>query len=306
MKACFFGMGSIGSRHAHTLKSWAERTERRVETHAFRSSKGAPESGDIDRNIEEWAALEPPYDLLFITNPTALHYDTLQKTAGLAKTYFVEKPLFHTSSLPTNFLDAFKGKTTYVACPMRFHPVIEQLKQRGAQGVVGARVLCSSYLPEWRKGRDYRTVYSARRELGGGAALDLIHELDYVRFLFGDPVRSVRAAGKFSSLEIDSDDMAAFILSYPERVVEVHLDYFGRVPRREIELFCEEDVLVGDLLRNTLTSLVSGERTVFPKEGIYEKEMEYFLAKAEAGEETFNSFQSSLETLRLAEGGESR
>lgn len=306
MKACFFGMGSIGLRHLRTLKSWGARTGRRVEVHAFRSSKEAPRTEGIDENITEWASLDPPYDLLFITNPTALHYETLRKTAGLAKAFFVEKPLFHSSSLPMDFLDAFKGRTTYVACPMRFHPVIERLKQRGVQGVVGARALCSSYLPEWRKGRDYRTIYSARRELGGGAALDLIHELDYVRYLFGDPVRSVRVAGRFSSLEIDSDDLAVFILSYPERVAELHLDYFGRAPRREIELFCEEDVLVGDLLRNTLTSLVSGEQTVFPKEDVYEKEMDYFLVKSEAGEETFNSFEVALETLRLAEGRESR
>mgnify|MGYP000441260447 FL=1 len=37
------------------------------------------------------------------------------------------------------------------------------------------RVICSSYLPEWGPGVDYRTVYSAHKALGGGVTIDLTY-----------------------------------------------------------------------------------------------------------------------------------
>ena len=56
-----------------------------------------------------------------------------------------------------------------------------------ALSVYSARVLCSSYLPGWRPGVDYRTVYSAHKDMGGGVTIDLIHEWDYLVELFGKP-----------------------------------------------------------------------------------------------------------------------
>ncbi len=53
-----------------------------------------------------------------------------------------------------------------------------------ALSVYSARVLCSSYLPGWRPGVDYRTVYSAHKDMGGGVTIDLIHEWDYLWWSF--------------------------------------------------------------------------------------------------------------------------
>ena len=71
-----------------------------------------------------------------------------------------------------------------------------------------ARVICSSYLPDWRPGVDYRTVYSAHKALGGGVTIDLIHEWDYLVDLFGVPQKLYNFKGTYSDLEIDSDDLS--------------------------------------------------------------------------------------------------
>ena len=305
MKACFFGMGSIGMRHARNLRHLLGTRGQKGEIHALRSGRGGemPE-GLVDKSCAYWDDLEPPYDLVFVTNPTVMHYETLLKAESLGKSIFIEKPVFHSSFVASGIPRSLSGKTVHVACPMRFHPIIEHLKARLPGELFAARLLCSSYLPDWRKGRDYRTVYSARRELGGGVPLDLIHELDYARWLFGQPEKVLRISGKYSALETDCDDGAAYIMTCGGRLVEVHLDYFGRKPRRELELFCEDDTFVCDLLRRTVTSLLSGETTTFPQEDLYEKEMTYFLDLSERGGQSFNSLEDGMATLRIAEGGE--
>ncbi len=61
-----------------------------------------------------------------------------------------------------------------------------------------ARVICSSYLPDWRPGVDYRTVYSAHKAMGGGVTIDLIHEWDYLVELFGVPQQLYNFKGTYS------------------------------------------------------------------------------------------------------------
>ena len=70
--------------------------------------------------------------------------------------------------------------------------------------------------------------------------IDLIHEWDYLVDLFGVPETICNIRGKYSDLEIDSDDLSIYIAQYPTLLAEVHLDYFGRTYRRSIELFCKD------------------------------------------------------------------
>ena len=69
------------------------------------------------------------------------------------------------------------GSTYYVACPLRYNAVIQYIKDNiDLQDVISVRSISSSYLPDWRPGVDYRKTYSAKKELGGGVSIDLIHE----------------------------------------------------------------------------------------------------------------------------------
>ena len=55
---------------------------------------------------------------------------------------------------------------------------------------------------------DYRKTVSAQKILGGGVLLELSHELDYLRWIFGD-VEFVQAQlARQSELDIDVEDTA--------------------------------------------------------------------------------------------------
>jgi len=61
-------------------------------------------------------------------------------------------------------------------------------------------------LPDWRPWQDYSQSYSAKKELGGGVVLDLIHELDYSYWLFGEFYELKSFTGKVSNLKIETND----------------------------------------------------------------------------------------------------
>jgi predicted dehydrogenase len=114
-------------------------------------------------------------------------------------------------------------------------------------------------LPLWRPGRDFRSVYSASKEQGGGVLRDLSHELDLLIWLFGDWQRLTAIGGHLSDLEINSDDMFALMMTF-ERcpVVTLELNYLDRVGRRRIVVNGIRKTYEADFMTGVL--MVDGER----------------------------------------------
>ena len=308
MKVLFVGLGSIGTRHLNNLHEVAQRSGIALEVEALRSGSRALPQQTAALLTQEISVLAPAahYDVAFITNPTHLHFDTLQMLRGKVDTFFIEKPIFDkTDASLAACLDA--GQKAYVAAPMRWCGAMMALKKiLPTLRVYSARAICSSYLPSWRPGVDYRTVYSAHKEMGGGVTIDLIHEWDYLAELFGMPLECHNFKGTYSHLEIDSDDLSVYIARYPKLLCEVHLDYFGRDYRRTLELFCENGTVVADFGAGTLT-LEDGtvQCCEEPVNERYLREMDYFLRYAQQGEgDSVNTPETALQVLRLTLGEE--
>ena len=308
-RVLFTGLGSIGTRHLKNLHAVAAAHGIEVEAWALRSSARAlpAETAALLAGEVYDAAQLSRYDAAFITNPTSLHFDTLALLRGKADALFIEKPIFDT---PARSLEACidAGQKAYVAAPMRWCGTMLALKRRLAAGTDGApycaRVLCSSYLPDWRPGVDYRTVYSARKALGGGVTIDLIHEWDYLVDLFGPPEALYNLKGQYSELEIDSDDVSLYIARWPRMLGEVHLDYFGRGYRRSIELFTPAGSLLADFGAGTLT-LPDGRVEQYPEDvnERYLREMACFLDYAAgSAAESCNPPATALRVLKLTLG----
>lgn len=306
MKVLFVGLGSIGKRHLSNLIHIASRRGISLQVDALRSSlRPLPQelAGIIRKQYIDFEQLGR-YDVAFITNPTHLHAGALAELYGKADTLFIEKPIFDSThyDLADLGLDTQKA---YVAAPMRWCGVYLALKKMmPTLKPYSVRVICSSYLPDWRPGVDYRTVYSAHKAMGGGVTIDLIHEWDYLVDLFGKPRECYNFKGTYSHLEIDSDDLSVYIARYPHMLAEVHLDYFGRTYRRSIELMCKEGSVVADFGQGTIT-LPNGvvQHYEEPVNDRYMREMEYFLDYAlEQQGESLNSPAMALDVLRLTLG----
>lgn len=311
MKIAFVGMGSIGKRHIKNVSSYLNDKKEPYSIHLYRSGKGSP----LDPEVESLISLQRTnayelqdtdfYDAVFITNPTSEHYDTLVKFKNHAKAFFIEKPVFDQADVDRTLLDKLDESKCYVACPLRYNPVLEYVdKEIDLSKVISARAISSSYLPDWRPGIDYRQCYSAHADMGGGVDIDLIHEWDYLVHLFGEMKNGFAIRDKISDLEIDSNDIAIYIANTERMTVEVHLDYFGRKTQRILELIAKDDTIICDILNGEIKFLKEDKVMKFENErnAFQMKEIAHFFEIVSEKIESDSTIGHAIKVLNYAKG----
>lgn len=306
LKILFVGIGSIAKRHIRNLQIVLKGKEIPYTFDAFRQSDKGRLPDGLDRIYFDINEVPDDYDAVFITNPTEKHLETLEMFHDKGNHFFIEKPVVAISQIEK--AEQFKLRSNsvyYVACPLRYHAVVQYIKKNiKPEEVISVRSISSSYLPEWRPGQDYRKTYSAHKDMGGGVSIDLVHEWDYLTHLFGWPEKVKKYIGKKSQLEIDSDDYAIYIAEYANMIAELHLDYFGRKTIREIELFVNKDTIIGDLENNKIRFLILGEEINFHEErdDYQRRELEHFLDMILGICEPENGYCHGIDVLELTQG----
>ena len=299
MKVCFFGLGSIGKRHLNNFVRFCKEKSIKTEIHAFRNTNNNVDDNIkklLDKEIFEENKIDNDYDIVFINNPTSMHYKTIEFMADKCKNMFIEKPIFDKVSYDLDELKLKEKGIYYVASPLRYSNVIKYLKENiDINKVYSVRVICSSYLPDWRPNTDYRNIYSSIKSQGGGVSIDLIHEWDYITHIFGFPQKVYNLQGKFSHLEIDSEDLSVYIANYKDKLVELHLDYFGRRSKREIEIYTKEGCIKGDLINNKIVFDFDSVDSNY----IYEMEIDYFMDLVLNNKYNENNLNHAYNLLKL-------
>lgn len=308
MKVCFIGVGSIARRHIRNLVDLLNEKKELIEIDALRRADSVycDELKYLSKVYCSYAELPNDYDVIFITNPTEYHAQALLALQNKSRHFFIEKPLvsLNTESILDNFVSK-NDSVYYVASPLRYHKVIQYLKENlSLDDVLSIRAICSSYLPDWRPNIDYRNTYSAKASLGGGVSIDLIHEWDYISYLFGFPSSVKMIKGRISDLEIDSDDYSIYIAKFNSMIAEIHLDYFGRFPERKIEIITKEDKVVGDLIKGTVSYLKSNKIITLKedRDGFQKRELKHFMSLLDSNDTAFNDIHHALKVLHLTQG----
>ena len=306
LKVCFTGVGSIAKRHIRNLQTVCEAREIQLQIDAYRHSVKSNLIEGVQNSFTEFEKVPSDYDIIFITNPTELHLETLKQFHDKGKHFFLEKPVVSQNQILLAKQVLLKNNSIYyVACPLRYNAVIQYIKKNVCvDDVLSIRSISSSYLPDWRPGQDYRQTYSAHKNLGGGVSIDLIHEWDYLTYIFGWPNRVKSFIGKKSDLEIDSDDYAIYIAEFGKQIAELHLDYFGRKTIREIQLFTKDDTIIGDIANNKITFLTTGKGIEFKEErdDFQRRELEHFLDMVQEDVPTENGYEHGIKVLELTQG----
>jgi predicted dehydrogenase len=211
------GLGSIGRRHLRLARELLPNADIRVLRHQATNEVPEYSNGSFS-SIEEALAFAP--QIAVIASPAPFHVATAQALAEFGVHLLIEKPLSASLSGVMQLLETCQkqGVVMLIGYNLRFLPSLQRYRDLLTENVVGkvlsVRCEIGQYLPSWRPESDYRQGVSARHELGGGALLELSHELDYLRWIFGEVDWVKATLSRQSCLEIDVEDTAHLILGF--------------------------------------------------------------------------------------------
>ncbi len=244
IKVLIIGLGSIGQRHLKNILSLG-----------YKDVSLVRRSGSVLKNYPnlkvyssiEKACVENKFDYAIIATPTSKHFKDFKKISNFKiPNIYIEKPITHSVKEALKIQEITNKLKLNVKVGYDLHfdlgliKVKELLKKKSIGNVCSFQVEVGQYLPDWRPKQDYRKGMSAKINLGGGVMLDLIHEFDYVYWLFG-AVKNIFGKNKqASSLEIETEDISLNILETQTGILgTISLDYL----QKELARTCK---IVGD------------------------------------------------------------
>lgn len=227
------GYGSIGKRHYRNLRQLLPDAQMGIISGHL---DHAPEGAMLLESLPVAVAWKPAFGV--IASPASRHGEMSLPLLRAGVPLLIEKPL-ETSLETAAALEPYHVEPgILVGYCLRFTSVFETLTRIVEDGTIGAiqraEVCCKSYLPDWRPDSDFRKSVSARPECGGGAIMEISHEIDYVCGLFGAP-RSVQCEEVGArTLGLSVEESVKIALEYEQTKVVIELSFASK----KVERYC--------------------------------------------------------------------
>ncbi len=208
------GAGLIGKRHINAIAQIPEVelvgvVDPHHEAKTYASSLGV----NWYTCISAMLATDRP-DGIIIATPNQTHVDNGLECLGAGIPVLIEKPIASdVQSAERLVLEAeATGVPILVGHHRRHNPIIKAAKAKISGGLIGTIVavhgVCWLYKPD-----DYFTVDWRTREGAGPVFINLIHDIDLLRYLCGE-VRSVQALESHHARDYEVEDTAAIIMQF--------------------------------------------------------------------------------------------
>ena len=304
------GTGSAGYRHLMNARAAGVAKLSVLSTGAGVQKGPLPDGIRVESDLER--AVSRGIEAVVIANPTSMHLASALWAARAGCHLLIEKPLSHTLTDVEQVQDEVskRGLVATVGYQFRFHPSLRQIRrwlQEEAIGeIVSAGAVWGEYLPGWQPWRDYRTSYSARSDLGGGALLTLSHPMDYLTWLLGRVTCVSALTARRSGLDVDVEDTALVHLGFESGVIaSVSLDYLQRPQRHSLTIIGRSGVIRWDNANGTaILDAVDRHCVVqvperFERNDLFVAELNHFFDSIAGPSEPACGIEDGKQTLRL-------
>lgn len=307
------GMGSIAKRHLKNLRKLYPKARIYVVSASGKNAQ-LPDAADEIISLDALISKKPSY--VIIASPAPYHLDTAKLLLSNNIAVLIEKPLADNYSSVTEFINFCEKEhcvdQAAVGYCLRFLPstlVVKKLIEQQALGTIyNVNTTVGQYLPGWRTDKSYKDSVSAKKELGGGALLELSHELDYLMWLFGSLSLQHSWLRTTDELGLEVEDIANLVLVNDEGLhISVHLDFIQKATQRKCEIIGEKGRLIWDLITNSVTLFdVDGMHSLYSepeydKNNMYLDMLETFSNVGMNGFKQLASIKPSSRIIQLIE-----
>lgn len=278
MRALVVGFGSIGKRHCRLLmKQGFGAADIFVAEMQEERRSDAEEAG---HNLFDLGSdREAQFDIAVVACSTASHIQVLQMLPEVTKLLYIEKPLAHdflkVAPVARSLKKRLRSAKVVVGYMLRHHPAVQVLQEKIQNQEFGKilkyRAECGMYLPNWHPWEDYRDFYMSDVDGGGGALLDISHEIDLMSYLVGPSQRVFGMLGNLSSLECSSDDFSEMVLHHHNGTFgSISLDLIQKNTFRKTRIVFENAEVEIDFIAKSIsvhTGINEVKADVFELEG---------------------------------------
>lgn len=310
------GLGSIGKRHARLARELFPDVKIVALRHQNCQDMNEPAVNYCVTSLDE--ALKFCPQAAVIANPSSFHLNVALPLAKAGVHLLIEKPIANSIQGVSELINTCdeQGIVLMTGYNMRFLPSLQRfrelLEEQRCGQVLSVRAEVGQYLPSWRPNSDYRENVSAKARLGGGVLLELSHEIDYLRWLFGEVEWVNGILLKQSDLDIDVEDTVHLILGFAPRaekkqiVATLNLDFVRHDTTRTCTVIGETGSLRWNALAGTVEIFEQGgdawqvlyaKQT--PRDASYIEEWRSFLNCVVSGTPAPISGQDGLAVLRV-------
>ncbi|EYU14227.1 Gfo/Idh/MocA family protein [Photorhabdus aegyptia] len=309
-RVAVIGLGNISVRHRRNLKSLFPQAE----ILAVSASGKMPESqvNDADSILLSTAELaRSDVDLVVVASPAPFHAKHALPLIEAGIPTLIEKPVTVTMTDCEALISAIDSTSTPVAVGycLRYLPSARKVKSLLEQELVGTIynvfIQAGQYLPSWRP-KDYRDTVSAKVELGGGALLELSHEIDYAQWLLGNlsPCHAILRSSEELNLQVeDMVDITA--ISANKTICHIHLDFLQRSAYRICRLIGSQGTLEWNLIKNSIEFTnqdglkVLYDNPTWDKNQMYLDMLKDFIAMIDGKENQCVDLRTAIKTIEF-------
>lgn len=305
------GLGNIAKRHRQNLKTLYPQANIIALSASGRVANQPIEFADLVlSNINELIDYQP--ELVIVASPASLHetHATTLMTHNIP--VLIEKPLTAEPESAERILALAQSHNSLVMVGycLRYLSSAIVIKQLLFEEIIGKVYNCSAvvgqYLPDWRPNKHYSESVSAQKSLGGGALLELSHELDYLHWLLGPLKLNYAQLRTTNELTLEVEEIADLILTSQQGTVcYIHMDFIQKQAQRECTFIGSKGRLHWDLVANTIRHYNSEGTQVLYSQPEWNKNQMYlnmvteFVSHIQHKKHTNTSLIDAHQTIRL-------
>ena len=312
-RVAVIGLGNIAIRHRRNLKALFPD----VSLYTMSASGRVPNEdiSDCDCIVTRIHDLiDAKVELVIIASPAPFHAKHAIPFIEAGIPTLIEKPVTTNSQdalLLQQAIDEYHPPVAVGYC-LRYLPSTQIVKQLLSENKVGKLynvfIQIGQYLPDWRPNKNYHDSVSANPTLGGGALLELSHELDYAQWLLGELKIEHVLLRSTDELSLAVEDIADITVTTKAGAVgHIHLDFLQRKAHRACSFIGSQGRLDWDLIENSVIfSSNKGEEILYKtpewdKNKMYLAMLQDFIAQIDGKPHNCISLDEAKQTVLLIE-----